>query len=479
MNNGVIKYLKKLGYTNISSTYYEYVDKWEEWYKNNVDFHDYKDSYGKQRKMYTLGMAKKLSEDWASVIYSDRDEIKTDKSQNDNFINKLIGELNLSTIIPKCIEKSSWSGTCGAVTRLKNVKIVDGKLQADNKTSRELITVTAKQIIPLKVEHGNIIDVAIVSNSNVGDKKTIYIELHALKEDGYEISNIYIDEITGKEIINENVLKSFKTLSNTPLFSLLMPPKNNPIENNNGLGFSVYGDAIDQLKGCDITYHNFMMDFALGGKKIIYNKKLVKYKTVNTTINGVATTKEVPIYPDDTLKQQFLEIGDEFGGTEKELIHEYNPALRVADNKDGIQFALDILSFKSMLGVKRYQFSGGSIVTATQYVGEQQDLIQNARKYRDNLSKFISDIIKANLLLGRLVFKENVTEDCVVMIDNVDGFMQDEEAIKQSAREDLALGVISKLEYRMIVYKETEEEAKNMLSKIDEENTIKTIDVME
>lgn len=209
----------------------------------------------------------------------------------------------------------------------------------------------------------------------------------------------------------------------------------------------------------------------------IYNKRLIKYKTITCTVNGVSTTKEVPVYPDDISKQQFMEVGDGLtGDNEKELIHEYNPALRVEDNKNGVQFALDLLSFKAGLGVRRYQFEGGNIVTATQYVGEQQDLIQNAKKYRNNLNEFISGIIKAGLLIGRLIFNEKVTEECNVLIDNVDGFMQDDEAIKQSAREDLALGIISKVEYRMAVYHETEEEAKQMLAKLDEENTIKNID---
>jgi A118 family predicted phage portal protein len=477
MNSRVIEYLNKLGYENISSKCYDYVKVWKDWYKNNIDFHKYYDNYGQKRTMYSLGMAKRMAEDWASVIYSDRDEITTDKKNNKKYVETLSKEFKLNKEIPKCIEKASWSGTCGAIIRVKNAKVINNLLVADKNTTRELIKVNAEQIIPLKVEHGNVVDIAIASDTMIGKVKAVYIELHQLKENGYKISNIYINAETGEELTSDTVIKTFETGSKIPMFSLLMPPKDNPIEDNNGLGFSIYGDAIDQLKGCDITYHNFMMDFVLGGKKLIYNKKLVKYETV---VCKDGTTKEIPIYPDDISKQQFMEIGDEFStNDDKKLIHEYNPELRVEDNKNGVQFSLDLASFKAGLGVKRYEFNGGSIVTATQYVGEQQDLIQNAKKYRDNLSEFITGIIKAGLLIGRLVFKEKVTEDCTVIIDNVDGFMQDEESIKQSAREDLALGIISKVEYRMAIYHETEAVAKEMLAKIDEENTIKDIKVGE
>ena len=481
MNEYVIKYLLGKGYKNISKDYYDYVTNWENWYKNRVDeFHQYYDSYGTKRRMFTLGMAKRVCEDWASNLYGEDDKITCDKGQNKKFIEQLVIDLKLDKEIPKSIEIASYSGTCGAVIRLKNAKLLDGKLIADKNTTKKLILVSAKQIIPLKVENDDVVDVAIVSSTNVNGTSALYIELHQLKENGYVISNIYLNSKTGKELVNDNVLQSFETGSTTPLFSLLMPPKNNPIEDNNGLGFSIYGDAIDQIKGCDITYHNFMQDFVLGGKKLIYNKKLIKYKTVTTTVNGVATTKEVPVYPDDIAKQQFMETGDDFNtNDDKKLIHEYNPSLRVNDNQTGLQFALDLLSFKAGMGAKFYQFNNGSVVTATQYVGERQDLVTNAKKYRNNLNIFIGNIIKACLLFGRLVYKENVTEDCTVLIDNQDGFMQDDETIKQSAREDLALGVISKVEYRMAVYHETEEVAKQMIAKLNEENTINNVFVGE
>jgi A118 family predicted phage portal protein len=480
MNSGVIKFLIEKGYKNISADYYTtYINLWEDWYKNNLDeFHEYYDYYKKKREMYSLGMAKRVCEDWASILFSERDKITTSKSKNKKYLETLKDELNLEKNIPLAIEKSAWSGTCGGIVRVRNAKVEKGILKADENTTRELILVTAKQVIPLRVEHGNIVDVAFVSDTTIDKKKAVYIELHQLKSDGYEVSNIYLDATNGKEIKNDAVLKSFKTGSKDPLFSLLMPPKNNPIDDNNGLGYSVYGDAIDQLKSCDIAYHNFVMDFYLGGKKVIYSKSLIKYTSTTRKVNGVDVTTEVPEYPDDISKQQFMEVGDEFSNKDnKNLIHEYNPELRVEDNQKGNQFALDLLSFKVGFGVKYYQFNGNGIITATEYVGERQDLIENAKKYRDNLSAFIENIIKAGLLLGKLIFGENVTEDCDVLIDNVDGFMEDEESIKISAREDYAMGLISKVEYRMAVYHETEEIAKEMIGQINDESKITSVEV--
>ena len=78
MNNVVLKYLKEQGYDNVSTNYYSYIDTWEAWWRNEIDFHKYHDQTGEERKMYSLGMAKRVSEDWSSILFTERDEITTE-----------------------------------------------------------------------------------------------------------------------------------------------------------------------------------------------------------------------------------------------------------------------------------------------------------------------------------------------------------------------------------------------------------------
>ena len=148
-------------------------------------------------------------------------------------------------------------------------------------------------------------------------------------------------------------------------------------------------------------------------------------------------------------------------------IKEYNPELRVEEDKEGIQFALNMLSFKVGLGTKYYEFNGSSVVTATQYVGDRQDLIVNANKHRKKVDEFVSGICKAILLLGRILFKEAVTEECLVKVTDKDGFMVDTETSKQEFRQDIAQGIRQAWEYRVKFFGEDEETAKAMVK--DEE----------
>ncbi len=484
MNEVVLKYLKKQGYDNVSTSYYKWIDIWESWWRNEVDFHKYHDEDGTERTMYTLGMAKRMAEDWASILFTERDEITTEANtqkqtkRNNEYLSKQFKLLKVYKDLPTAIEKAMATGTAGAIIRIKHAKVDNqGRLFADKRTKTDIIYVSASQIIPLRVEHGEIIDVAIVSENIKKDKKEYYIEIHKLdyknEEEVYTISNTYLDE-EGNEIVKDNIAKEYTINSNVPLFSIMKPAIANPINENyniiNGLGFSVYGTAIPQLQACDITYHNFVMDFYLGGKKVFYNKKIVKTET-RTDKNGKEI--QVPIYPDDLTKQQWKTYGDEMTNLKQEpAIKEYNPELRVEEDTAGIQFALNVFAFKGGLGTGYYKFDSGrgNVITATQYVGDRQDLITNANKHRKNVDEFISGIAKAVLLIGRILFKQDVTENCIVKVTDKDGFMVDTETAKKEFRQDIAQGIRQAWEYRVKFFGEDEKTAKAMIENEEIEN---------
>ena len=479
MNDIILKYLSKKGYRTVSTDYYTFIEMWENWWKNNVDFHKYHDSTGKERKMFSLGMAKRLAEDWSSILFTERDEIVTQANTsqqtqaNNDYLNNQLKILKVYKDLPTAIEKAMAMGTAGATMRVKNVKVdKKGKVSVTDRTKLDIIYLDATQIVPLKVEHGKIIDVAFVSENIEDGKKIYYVELHQLqydeelKKDIYVISNNYINE-QGEEVAKKDIVKQYTFKSDVPLFSILKPAVANPLDteyhNVNGLGFSIYGTAIDQLMVCDITYNNFAMDFYLGGKKVFYNKKITRTKTrqIKDT-DGNIKEEEYEVYPDDVMKQQWTVYGDNQISNIKEnpVVTEYNPDFRVTEDKEGIQFALNMLSFKAGLGTKYYEFNGTAVVTATQYVGDRQDLVSNANKHRKRVDEFVSGIGKAILLLGRVLFKEGVTEDCLVTITDKDGFMVDTETAKNEFRKDIAQGIRKPWEYRVKFLGEDEKTAK-------------------
>lgn len=472
-NSVIIKFLRKLKY-NPSTDYYKYINLWKEWYENEVPkFHEYHDSFGEKRTLYKLGMAKRVCEDWSSILYTERDSVVCQNENNNSYLEKELDKLKFNDIVPQNIETAFWSGTVGTILRVKNAKVINKEIVADKDTYYDLVSVNASQIIPLVVEDGKIQDVAFVSETIIENEKAYYIEIHELTKNGYVVKNKYINE-KGEEKKNPSVAEEYETHSKIPLFSLLSPRIVNNIEDNNGLGISVYANAIDQLKICDMACNNLAMDYFLGGKKIFYNKKLVRYENITyTDASGQEVTREVVIYPDDITKQQWQIVGDpDSHPNDEPLITEYNPDLRIEENENGSNFALNMLAFKCGMGKNYYKLdSNGSVATATQVLLDNKDLVGNAKKHRSAVNDYTVGLIRAILLLGKLVFKQsNLDENDEIMLVDKDGFMVSEEDLKQQYMEEIAAGLRSKTSYMVKFYGMSEEEARRELNLIDEED---------
>lgn len=469
MNQFVIKRLKDLGYENCESTYYDYIKTWISfWRGKNDNFYKYLDSFGIQREMYSLGMAKKICEDWAGILWNEDMQITSDDKKTNNFIPKMLKEINFYDLFSDYIEKSFYSGTCGITIKIKDAVKTNKGIEKGLNTKIVLEGLTADKIIPLTITDRKITEVAFVSEVIFKGKKYYYLEIHTLKKDRkgkhYEIYNIYLDE-QGNDFEMEGVEKTLILSTDIPLFYCLMPNYDNPVENNNGLGYSIIGKCLDQIKGVDIAYHNFVMDYYLGGKKVFYNKNLIKFET--RTIkksDGSTEIVEEPIYPDDIAKQQFMVVGDPMSNiNDKTELKEHNPDLRFEANKGGTQMALNLLSFKADLGTDYYQFDSASgVVTATQYLGDRQDLVTNAKKHMRKVEDCCLSLIKSLLFVYRNIMKETVNENANLNLIKEDAFLTSTEDQKSEFRQDIASGLRQKWEYRVKFFGEDEKTAKEM-----------------
>lgn len=482
----IFNFLKERGYTNISQSYYTYINKWIDIWQGKAEWLNIQTVNNETYPMYSLGMAKRVCEDLASTITSEPFTITAKK--DNNILQEDLKKAKILKKLPAAIEIMGYSGTVGTVTRIKNANIVkkDGTatLQKTSKTKIQTIDVKANQIIPLTIEDGEVIDCAIVSIQKrlIGDKikDVYYLELHELEEKGYQITNKFFIKEDGTEIQVEGIIDTYNTLSNAPLFSLGKLPKVNPIQDNNGLGISLFGDSIDQLTILDLVYNNFGMDFKLGQKLLLINKKLIRVETEEyTDKEGNLRTRERILYPSDIRKQQFMEIGNDLldDGSEKPYIFEYNPDLRVGDNKEGVQFALDNLSFKVGYGTHYYSFETGNIVTATEAVISNKDFVNNGRKNREAVNEYLVGICRALLLCEKMLGNAQIDENQEIEVADVDGFLEDDSTIRQRAKEDASAGFISYKKYLMTVYKMTEKEALKELQEIENENKITNINI--
>ena len=483
--NGVLNYLNTKGY-DVDTSYYTYIKKWIDIWKGKAEWLTVKTIDGTNYPMYTLNIAKRSCEDLASMVTSEPFTIKA--TQNDEILQKDLKEAKILENLSKMIEIMGYTGTVGSVARIINAEIVgEGEtatLKRGAKTKIRNIIVKADQIIPLTFDNEEVINCAFVSKTKKkinGQVKTLdYMELHELEDRGYQITNKYFDE-TGAEIEIEGVLKTYNTLSQKPLFNLRKLEKENPIDNNNNLGLALYGSANDQLIITDLTYNNFGMDFKLGQKLLLINKKLTKIVTEEyTDKDGQIKERQKVLYPSDIQKQQFMDITDGVMGNPNEnpYVYEYNPDLRVGDNKEGVQFALNTYSFEIGFGTDFYNFENGKVYTNTMSVmTSRKDLVDNMNKVRKSINDFLKGICQSLLLCEKILGDASINENQDIEVAEADGFMQDDETERSKLQQDYSMGAITMKRYLMKAYKMTEEEALKEIADRKEEDGISSINL--
>lgn len=465
--SAVIDYLNKTYGYGIKSSYYDRIDEWKRWWQGFYEpFHQFtekREDKSVKRELFCMKMGKKVCEDWASLLMNDKTrvdagDINQKFLQGENNVGGLFRDLAFWLRENELIERAWATGTGAAVLRFENMLVENSTVKPDENSRIRIAYLTADSIIPLTINEQGVQDVAFASEvTNLGKTYT-YIETHILVNGEYEIRNAYFIEEndTLKPVeLPPGIVETYRTGSDVPLFSLVSPNIVKNIPGGKGLGMSILANAIDQLKGVDLAYNNFCRDFKLGGKKVFYDQSLTR-----TDAQGHVIT------PDDIAQSLFLRVGDGDGlGDDRKPITEYNPSLRVEENTAGVQAALDYLSLRVGFGTKHYQFNAsGSVVTATQYTGDKQDLVQNAAKHCIAVEHHVQRIVRALLWAGKYVLGQNVDPDAPVTVEFDDSYIIDKETQKQQFWQYVLSSKFPFWRYLVRFEGYTEEEAKAIQS---------------
>jgi A118 family predicted phage portal protein len=465
-----INYLNKKYKTQIGTSYYdEYVKTWREWWEGYVEaVHSYRelgvDQAPRKRHLYRLKMAKRVCEDWAALLLNEKTTLTVEHAGSSEFLQGKDGTggvlefNNFWSESNELLEKAFALGTAAFVVRAEGAKIdANGNVTPDANCKVGIEYVDAMHIIPLSVKKSKITECAFVSTYTKRGKDCCYIETHTQDKSGNYVITNECFTIEGAQLktdsLPDGMAETVNTNSPIPWFTLIYPNIANNIRDNNGLGMAVYADATDSLLAVDIAFNNFVKDFKLGGKKVFYNKDMLK-----------TNAEEKTITPDDVAQQLFQQIGDGIDFDAKTMVQEYNPALRVAENKDGVQSSLDYLSFKCGMGTHRYKFENSGIKTATEYSGERQELVQHASKHMIVIEAALKALCKAVLYIGKVFCGANTEPETLITVNFEDGFIIDEQTQREQYRQDVREGLRAPWEYRAKFCGETEEQAKAAIS---------------
>lgn len=441
MNSNIIKFLKDNYDYDVGTEIYDIIDVSKKWWKGYYKpFHQYKFDNGETistREMYILKMGKKIAEDMASLTLNEETELSLQSPKENKILQDYFEKNKIWTALNQLWEKVQYSGLGAVVNKFDGEKVYSDFISGEN-------------IIPLTWDNSSITEAAFTSVLNIKGKEYLYLEIHLKNESGnYEIHNYMFIEDDGKikkSPLPEGVAEVFNTASDVPMFTFLKRNVVNSIVEDTAYSEPLIYSVIPQLQACDIAYNNFVNDIKDGQKMIFYNRSMLS---------------EEGRKPSDTNQRHFVLFGtSEVNG---ELIHEHNPDLRVDANSKAIQEALDILSFKAGFGTKHYQFNSGTITTATQYVGDKQDLKQNVGKMeillRDSLIQYAKSVLNAFTVFN----SENLSVSDEVLINFSDNIQEDDSSDKARDMQLITMGIMQAWEYRVKWMGEDEEKAKSMV----------------
>jgi A118 family predicted phage portal protein len=404
------QYLQDNSYNTVSDDTFSHIDEWLEWYQGEVNsFHQYEVFNGLKKiqcQRYTLGMAKKICEDWANLLLNEKVSIKA--GDYDKRLNEILEANNFRVRANQLLEITYALGTGAFVEYLAGGEVVIDYVRAD-------------MIYPLSWDNGDITECAFGSYRVQDGRDVIYLQIHRHGDpdsgentEEYYLENHLVDADSGEELEpGDDTLPIIPTGSTTPLYQIITPNITNNVELDSPMGISVYANSISQLKGCDLIYDSYINEFVLGKKRIIVPVSLAK---IQMSEDGAVS----PIFdPSDTV--YYAMPGD---GRDEHKLTENNMEIRAADHELGIQRALDLLSLKCGMGTGRYQFDSSGVKTATEVISDKSDLYQNLKKNELPISSAIIGMVQAVAFLdGRgdveatVDFDDSIIEDVNTLID--------------------------------------------------------------
>jgi A118 family predicted phage portal protein len=445
------QYLKNKGYNTVAESFYSYIQDWNDWYKGYfADFHSYKQYNGTgfvNRKMYALGMAKKVCEDHANLLMNEKVDISTGDVTFDETLKNIFQRNNFNVRANQLVEIAFALGTGAFVEYLD----VDSNPIVD--------FVRAPMIYPLSWDNGDITECAFASLRMIDGVKYYYINTHKIGEDGnYIVTNELVKADNAAEIrLLDGVESEVRTGSPLPRFQIIMPNIVNNVDYDCPMGISVFANAIDELKAVDVAYDSYVNEFVLGKKRIMVPMSLMKtaLDPIDNVIKPVFDSNDVTFYAmdDDSLSE----------------IKEINMTLRTQEHENGLQRFLSLLGDKCGLGADRYKFEQGQPQTATQVISEKSDMYQVVKK---------NEIVLESALIGMTKVLAKMSgidpESLEIKVDFDDSIVEDKDSERTRMLSLVTQGKYPLAKYLQTYENYTEDEANDIEQYANSQPTIET-----
>ena len=453
MEGCVKDFLQKKGYT-VNDNALTVIQACDDWYSNRIieDFHKRKTLNGIPYELNRLNFGKRCCSDDANLC--EVLEINAGDGEQGNFVNGVLNKSEFNTQYRKQLEKTSADGTTACYIRLDNATFMD-----NNSVKGGIIKlnyVEADAFMPLTVENDIVTEASFSGSTLVKGKKQTTLVLFIMGDNGMYTAETHVFDDKGNELKD---LETIVQLGDVKPFAVMRNAEVNNLDNMTGYGLPKLWDAIPALKVVDLCYNVLFSDLDKAEKIILINELLCEFDE-----NG-----KPRLTPEQ--KKLFVFTGEKLPD-EKGMIQEYNPEIRIEQVTKAFELALSLLSMSFGYGTKKYSFENGQIKTASEYLGERQDQMQELNRQRQEAIRYIQDICRAVMWFANTFQGKAFDLDTDILVDFDDSYITDKEAELERKRNDALSFDIPELTvwYLMDAYSLTEEDARKLVeAKVEKE----------
>lgn len=437
-------FLAELGYT-VNESALRTIQTCDDWYRNAENsMHLRQRVDGAEYQLTQMGFAKRGCADDANLC--EIVEVNGGGGKDDQFeaVKALMEANRFDTMYRKQLELCAGLGTVAAYWH------VDGAEQYTDGIARggapRLNYIDGKGFIPLTVVNDEVTEAAFVGENMSQGKKNVTMVLCTLNEQGrYTYRTVIWDDK------NAVVSDTTAELGEVKPFAVMRVAEVNNLPNMEGYGLPKITQAVPVLVGLDSAFTALFGDIDDSQKITLLNEVLCSFDNTGT-----------PLTPNEAMKKRFVILGADKLPGDGNLVQEIAPQIRVGAFTEVIELLLSVFSTLFGYGTKKYSFQNGQIVTATQYVGERQDMMQELNRQRYEAKQYVAGIVRAGLWFLNTFTGTGWDADAEVLVEFDDSYIEDKNAKLEGMRQDVQNGIGGKrllVQYLMQQYNLTEEEA--------------------
>ena len=340
-----------------------------------------------KRQMYRMDMAKAISAEMASLIWSEActvnvstEGLKPSEQEQDDplgrFVASVLRENNFTGKMQELVEQAMALGGGTLKTWYTPDRDAEGR---DTGTGRICIGYgMADQFVPTAWNNAEVTEGVFVSRQAKDGWYYTRLEWHKWNGDTYTIENqLFRSEMRkGGATESQDILgyeyplnAIYPTLNgyteikgiDKSLFSYFRTAIANNLDDNSPLGVSIYANAMSTLHALDICYDSLVSEFRLGKKRII-----VPARAIRTVIDP--NTGAPVRYFDAT-----DEVYEALATDDQESLHiqDNSVELRVEEHVRALNVLLSVLCLQTGLSASTFTFDLASgLKTATEVVSE-------------------------------------------------------------------------------------------------------------